>query len=73
MHSNNDESRSALLSVISNNYVGFRRIAIYGDWERGQDPKLEVADSDTLGICLPLSSDAFLEWEDKVSIIGKTL
>ena len=61
------DSRIASLAFISSNYVGFRRIAIEGGWEKVQEPTIAVEDSDTTGICLSLSTDAFVEWEDTVS------
>jgi hypothetical protein len=60
--------RIASLAVISKNHVGFRKIAIKVGWEPGQEPSIEVEDSDSAGICLFLSTDAFVEWEDMVRL-----
>lgn len=60
------DSRVASLAFIANNYVGFRRITIEDDWKRGKEPRIAVEDSDTTSICLSLSTDAFVEWEDTV-------
>lgn len=59
-------SLSASLAIISNNYVGFRKIVIQRDCEKAQEPNVEVDDSDTTGICLFLSADSLVEWEDTV-------
>lgn len=60
-------NRTATLAYLSKNHAGFRRIVLYGDWERGELPDVESERSDTTTICLPLSSDALIEWEDAVS------
>ncbi|RFU78048.1 gpi-anchor transamidase [Trichoderma arundinaceum] len=61
-----DGYRTATLAYIAKNHVGFRRIVLYGDWERGNLPDVVSERSDTITICLPLSSDALLEWEDAI-------
>jgi hypothetical protein len=55
-----------MLSFVDHNYVGFRKITIQDAWTRGEMPKLEVAAQDTFGMCLHLSVDAFVEFEDMV-------
>ncbi|KAL6881363.1 transcription factor IIIC subunit delta N-term domain-containing protein [Trichoderma novae-zelandiae] len=61
-----DGYRTATLAYLAKNHVGFRRIVLYGEWERGELPDVVSERSDTTAICLPLSSDALLEWEDAV-------
>lgn len=61
-----DGVRTATIAYIAKNHVGFRRIILYGDWERGELPDVVSERSDTTGICLPLSSDALVEWEDAI-------
>lgn len=57
----------ALLSYIANNHVGFRRVVIEDAWKQGETPSVKVDEHDMKGICLSLSADAFLEWENIVS------
>jgi len=66
-------SRTATLAYIARDHVGFRRVTIQGDWEAGHDPVLEVEAADTTGICMPLSTDALVEWEDAVSSLDVTI
>ncbi|KOS17455.1 hypothetical protein ESCO_002896 [Escovopsis weberi] len=61
-----DGYRTATIAYIAAHYVGFRRVTVYGDWERGEVPNIVVEDADTTGICLCLSSDASVEWEDAI-------
>ncbi|KAF4126835.1 hypothetical protein GMORB2_0572 [Geosmithia morbida] len=61
-----DGSRTASLAYVADNYVGFRRVRIEGEWSQGQDPDINVDASDNTGICLYLSTDAFVQWEDKI-------
>lgn len=51
-------------------YVGFRKVTIKDTWVRGESPSLEVGSKDTHGMCVHLSTDAFVEFEDAV---GKDL
>lgn len=60
------DSRTATLSYIGRNYVGFRRVTVKGMWEKESSPVLNIAASDTTGICMGLSTDAFVKWEDMV-------
>ena len=60
------DSRTATISYIGRNYVGFRRVTLKGQWERESSPEVKVAASDTTGLCIPLSADAFVRWEDMV-------
>lgn len=59
-------SRTALVAYIAPNYVGFRRVTLGGEWERGKVPEVRVSGEDVLGMCCHLSSDAFVVWEDAV-------
>ncbi|KAG6020975.1 hypothetical protein E4U41_002649 [Claviceps citrina] len=60
------EHRTATLAYVAKNYVGFRRVTLQGPWPRGQDPAVRVDGSDSLSICLFLSADAFVEWENAI-------
>lgn len=60
------QTRTATLAYIAPNYVGFRRVSLIEEWHRGEQPNLEVEGSDTISSCLFLSSDAFVDFEDKV-------
>lgn len=59
-------SQTATISYISRNYVGFRRIIMRGQWENGDQPVIEIEESDSAGLCLYLGSDAFIKWENMV-------
>ncbi|KAJ3465501.1 hypothetical protein MRS44_006159 [Fusarium solani] len=61
-----DGRRVAILAYLAKNYVGFRRITIVGDWERGQTPQVEVEQTDMTSICMFLSTDAYIKWEDQI-------
>lgn len=63
------DSKVCSLAYISPNCVSFRKVTIDGVWETGQEPKLEVSETDNDSICLCLQPDAFLEWEDFVRIL----
>lgn len=65
-----DGSQTAVVAYIAPNYIGFRRVTLEGAWERGKLPKVRVTEEDVLGICCHLSSDAFVVWEDAVSLKG---
>ncbi|KAJ4164708.1 hypothetical protein LMH87_006370 [Akanthomyces muscarius] len=54
----------AVLSYITNNHVGFRRVVIEDAWKQGETPSVKVDQHDMKGICLSLSADAFLDWEN---------
>lgn len=60
------DSKVCCLAYISRNYIGLRKFTIDKEWQVGQEPKLEVAEADNVGICLNLGPDAFVEWEDHV-------
>ncbi|KAH7328089.1 hypothetical protein B0I35DRAFT_472839 [Stachybotrys elegans] len=61
-----DHGRTATLAYVAKNYVGFRRVTISGIWERGHAPEVAVDEQDATSICLSLSPDAFVEWEDAI-------
>lgn len=65
-------SRTANLAFIARNYVGFRKVSIRGNWERDHEPDVQVDSSDATGICVNLSVDAFVQWEDMVRGIPLT-
>ncbi|KAK3190520.1 hypothetical protein K4F52_003541 [Lecanicillium sp. MT-2017a] len=58
------DSQTATLAYISHNHVGFRRITIKRLWQSGQAPNIIVEDHDFSSICISLSTDAFVEWEN---------
>ncbi|KAF9775249.1 hypothetical protein IL306_006665 [Fusarium sp. DS 682] len=60
------DRKVAILAYLAKNHVGFRKITILGDWERGQPPYIEVEKSDMTAICMYLSTDAYIEWEDQI-------
>ncbi|KAI0435252.1 hypothetical protein F5Y09DRAFT_293587 [Xylaria sp. FL1042] len=59
-------SLTCMLSYVSHNYIGFRQITI-DESEDGLDlPSVHVNRGDASGVCLHLSTDAFVVWEDKI-------
>ncbi|KAI5463201.1 hypothetical protein BGZ63DRAFT_505263 [Mariannaea sp. PMI_226] len=58
--------RTAILSYLAKNHVGFRRVTMQDDWVRGQLPQLHIEEQDMTTICIFLSTDAFIEWENSV-------
>lgn len=63
-------SWTASLAYIAKNHIGFRQVSIRAGWQPDQEPDVEVRGSDSLGICLFLSTDAFVQWEDTVRILS---
>ncbi|CAG9997974.1 unnamed protein product [Clonostachys byssicola] len=61
------DSQVSTLSYISHNYVGFRRVAVNRSWAPGTNPEVKVEESDSASLCVFLSTDAFVEWESKLS------
>jgi hypothetical protein len=61
-----EDSRTCVLSFTGHHYVGFRKVTIRKPWVKGKPPDLEVEDHDTYGLCLHLSTDSFVEFEDAV-------
>ncbi|KAL4729394.1 hypothetical protein ACLX1H_003811 [Fusarium chlamydosporum] len=65
-----EDKRVAILAYLAKNYVGFRRVTILDKWERGQSPRIEVEDTDTTAICMFLTTDAYVEWQDQIIYDG---
>ncbi|EXK35351.1 hypothetical protein FOXG_06333 [Fusarium oxysporum f. sp. lycopersici 4287] len=63
---NSQGKNVAILAYLAKNHVGFRKITILGNWERGQPPHIEVEKTDMTAICMFLSTDAYIEWEDLI-------
>ncbi|EWZ42216.1 hypothetical protein FOCG_02615 [Fusarium oxysporum f. sp. radicis-lycopersici 26381] len=63
---NSQGKNMAILAYLAKNHVGFRKITILGNWERGQPPHIEVEKTDMTAICMFLSTDAYIEWEDLI-------
>ncbi|KAM0563683.1 hypothetical protein ACHAPJ_001410 [Fusarium lateritium] len=66
-----DDKQVAILAYLAKNHVGFRKVTIVGDWEKGQLPRIEIEQSDMTAICMYLSTDAYIEWEDQVIFDGE--
>lgn len=60
------DTKVASLAYLSQKYVGFRKVTLQNDWPVAAEPKVEVAEADSEGICLDIRADATLEWEDYV-------
>ena len=58
--------KTCLLSYISNNYIGFRSVSIPYHWEDGYLAHVVIGEKDAAGMCRYLSTDAFVEWEDRI-------
>ncbi|RGP75304.1 hypothetical protein FSPOR_926 [Fusarium sporotrichioides] len=65
-----EDRRTAILAYLAKNHVGFRRVTILGSWERGQSPRIEVESTDATAICMFLSTDACVEWQDQIIYDG---
>lgn len=59
--------RTATLAYLAKNYVGFRKVTVEGDWVSGEMPAVKVEESDITSICMFLSTDAFIDFENEVS------
>ncbi|KAI0198900.1 hypothetical protein F4808DRAFT_462288 [Astrocystis sublimbata] len=66
-------SRTAVLSYVAHNYVGFRQVTLddpdHAFGLNGSElslPSVRVARADASGVCLYLSTDAFVTWEDRI-------
>ncbi|KAI1168134.1 hypothetical protein F5B18DRAFT_266739 [Nemania serpens] len=59
-------SQSSIVSYVSHNYVGFRQITIDDSGDEHGAPSLHVGRADASGVCLHLSTDAFVVWEDQI-------
>ncbi|KAG7126020.1 hypothetical protein HYQ44_001060 [Verticillium longisporum] len=60
------DKRVAVIARISRSYLGFRKVTIPADWIRGERTVVTVDETDLLGICTNLMTDAFVEWENGV-------
>ncbi|KAI9903410.1 hypothetical protein N3K66_002762 [Trichothecium roseum] len=60
-----DGSRTATIAYAGKNHVGFRRVTLAEPWEAERRPVLRVEESDASGMCLFLSADASVHWEDR--------
>ncbi|KAF5020505.1 hypothetical protein F66182_7468 [Fusarium sp. NRRL 66182] len=65
-----DGKRISILAYLAKNHVGFRKVTIVGDWVRGQAPDIEIGQTDVTAICMFLSTDAYIEWENHVVYDG---
>ncbi|KAI0448349.1 hypothetical protein F5B21DRAFT_518970 [Xylaria acuta] len=68
-------SRASVLSYVAHNYIGFRQITLDDPEEDGREhelPSVHVARADTSGVCLYLSTDAFVTWENKIWTVPGT-
>lgn len=63
-----EDFKTATLAYVGRNHVGFRRVTLQREWQRGQDPTVTIAAADTTSACMFLSADAFVEWEDAVRL-----
>ncbi|GAP89058.2 putative gpi-anchor transamidase-like protein [Rosellinia necatrix] len=59
-------SRTSMLSYVSHNYIGFRQITLGSSRDGPESPQVSVSQTDASGVCLYLSTDAFVVWEDQV-------
>ncbi|KAI8944941.1 hypothetical protein F4801DRAFT_158622 [Xylaria longipes] len=68
-------SRTSIVSYVAHNHIGFRQVTL-DDPEEGHHehdlPSVHVARADTSGVCLYLSTDAFVVWEDKIWTVPGT-
>ncbi|KAH6659340.1 hypothetical protein BKA67DRAFT_529497 [Truncatella angustata] len=58
--------RTAILSYVTKNYVGFRQVKIKAPWKEWKIPEVEVQPYDCSGLCIHLAPDAFVTWEDLI-------
>ncbi|ROT40749.1 hypothetical protein SODALDRAFT_330491 [Sodiomyces alkalinus F11] len=64
------DKRISILAHHARSYVGFRRITVPVNWERGQRVSVTVEEFDLLGICVNLRPESFVEWEDAIWTVG---
>ncbi|KAI1141965.1 hypothetical protein F5Y05DRAFT_211174 [Hypoxylon sp. FL0543] len=67
-----DNSKSSMISYVAKNYVGFRRVTIDAPHQNMAPPNVKVDQADSDGVCLFLSPDAFVVFEDLVWTIGES-
>ncbi|KAI0866669.1 hypothetical protein F4860DRAFT_499961 [Xylaria cubensis] len=67
-------SRTSILSYVAHNHIGFRQVTLDDPEEEHEHelPSIHVARADTSGVCLHLSTDAFVVWEDKIWTVPGT-
>ncbi|KAI1121491.1 hypothetical protein F5Y10DRAFT_256235 [Nemania abortiva] len=58
-------SQTSILSYVAHNYIGFRQITIDEAGSEDELPSVHVSRADASGVCLYLSTDAFVVWEDQ--------
>ncbi|KAI1382692.1 uncharacterized protein F4822DRAFT_423248 [Hypoxylon trugodes] len=66
------DSKTSILSYVSNNYVGFRQITTSTSHQHMATPDVEVKPADSNGVCVSLAPDAFVTWEDLIWTIGES-
>ncbi|KAI1817524.1 hypothetical protein GGS20DRAFT_532570 [Poronia punctata] len=60
-------SKTSIISYVAHNYIGFRQITIDDGGDEDEEALgVQVGRVDASGVCLYLSSDAFVVWEDKI-------
>ncbi|KAI1822091.1 hypothetical protein F4861DRAFT_421288 [Xylaria intraflava] len=60
------DSITSIISYVSHNYIGFRQITVEDADGEGELPYIDISPVDASGVCLYLSTDAFVVWEDRV-------
>ncbi|OTA55963.1 hypothetical protein K449DRAFT_375937 [Hypoxylon sp. EC38] len=66
------DSKSSMVSYVTKNYVGFRRVTIGSLHHNMATPNVEVDPVDSDGVCLYLAPDAFVVFEDLIWTIGES-
>ena len=59
-------TKTAVLAHIARSYVGFRRITITKNWERGKDVSLTVDHEDFHGLCVNTLVNSFVAFQDAI-------
>ncbi|KAI2626800.1 hypothetical protein GGS21DRAFT_529225 [Xylaria nigripes] len=57
---------TSIISYVSHNYIGFRQITVDCANDGDKPPRVQVGRADASGVCLYLSTDAFVVWEDRL-------
>ncbi|KAI1436479.1 hypothetical protein GGR50DRAFT_223996 [Xylaria sp. CBS 124048] len=60
------DSLTSIISYVAHNYIGFRQITIHNGGGEESLPHIQTSPTDLSGVCLYLSPDAFVVWEDKI-------
>jgi hypothetical protein len=58
-----DSKQSAVIAYLDQHYIGFRRVTVEDDEE-----KVIIDEANCTGGCVHLSTDAFVEWEERVRV-----